>query len=179
MTLPPFRYHPDPVTTGSVVRSEATCRCCGEPREYLYHGPVYSEADLETALCPWRIADGSAHRKFSATFVDTEAFAENTPEAAVAEISQRTPGYNSWQDERWPGCCGDATAFIGPMGIREIREGYRELEGLVLNHIIYEVGISGGAATRLLQTLHREKGPTAYLFRCLACGNHHFHIDQP
>jgi uncharacterized protein len=179
VTLPTFRYHPDPVASGSVVRSDATCECCGDRRGYLYAGPVYSEAALESGLCPWCIADGSAHRRYEATFVDTEAFAESTPGAVIDEISQRTPGYSAWQAERWPECCGDATAFLGPMGIKEIREGHRELEGSLLNHIIYEMGISGGAATRLLGSLQRDQGPTVYLFRCLECDTHHFHVDRP
>ena len=29
MELPAFKYHPDPVATGSVLRSEAECCCCG------------------------------------------------------------------------------------------------------------------------------------------------------
>jgi uncharacterized protein len=179
VSLPAFRYHPDPLASGSVIRSDAICECCGEQRGYRYDGPVYTEAVLESGLCPWCIADGSAHQRFGAIFVDTEAFPETTPPAVVDEITQRTPGYSTWQSERWPECCGDATAFVGPMGIQEIREKYRELEGSLLNHIIYEMGISGGTATRLLASLERDKGPTAYLFRCLHCGTHLFHIDRP
>src|SRR5687768_7235725 len=97
--LPSFRYHPDPLTSGSVVLSAEACRCCKEPRGHIYAGPTYAEDDLENALCPWCIADGSAHRKFDVLFIDTEAFAAGTPEAAVTEISERTPGYTAWQIE--------------------------------------------------------------------------------
>jgi len=179
MALPDFRYHPDPIRSGSIVASPEICLSCGRPRGYLSDAPVYTEAALEGGLCPWCIADGSAHRQFGATFVDSEAFAESTPEAAVEEIMQRTPGYSAWQSERWPSCCGDATAFLMPAGIKELREHFREWEGAVLNHIIYDMGISGGAATRLLGSLDRNAGPTVYLFRCLGCEEPHFHIDQP
>ena len=178
VSLPTFRYHPDPLRSGSVVESKGACRSCGQRRGYIYAGPSYSEADLDDALCPWCIGDGSAHRTFDVTFVDSEAFGAEVPERAVEEIGQRTPGYHAWQGERWPACCGDATAFLTPAGIQEIREHYRELEGRVLGHIIYEVRISGGGATRLLEALSRDASPTAYLFRCLHCEEYRFHIDQ-
>lgn len=178
MNLPVFRYHPDPLSTGSVVESPAKCLCCRQKRGYIYAASVYAEKELEDALCPWCIADGSAHSKFDATFVDTEAFPEGTPEAVIDEISQRTPGYSAWQSEKWPVCCNEGTAFLGPFGIDEIRARYRDLEGAVLSHIIYEMQISGGAATRLLASLRREASPTAYFFRCGKCERMHFHIDQ-
>jgi uncharacterized protein CbrC (UPF0167 family) len=178
MKLPDFRYHPDPIGSGSVVESAAQCRSCGQARGHIYQGPVYSEEELDDSLCPWCLADGSAHRKFDATFFDTEAFADGTPEAAIEEISERTPGYDSWQSGHWPCCCDDATAFLFPAGIAEIRAQCHELEGDILSHIIYNMQISGGAATRLLNALKKDAGPTVYVFRCLKCRQHHFHIDQ-
>jgi uncharacterized protein CbrC (UPF0167 family) len=176
MALPAFRYHPNPVASGSLVESQKACRCCGKPRGYLYTGPVYCEEDLDDALCPWCIADGSAQTKFGATFVDSEAFPGDAPDQAMDEIVERTPGFNSWQSERWPCCCGDTAAFLRPAGIQELRE-QQELEGFALSHIIYEMGISGGAAKRLLESLHRDTGPTAYLFQCLHCRQYLFHVD--
>jgi uncharacterized protein CbrC (UPF0167 family) len=178
MNLPVFRYHPDPLSSGSIVASSARCRCCGESRKYVYAGSVYAGEELEDALCPWCIADGSAHLKFGATFVDPEAFPPDVPEEVMDEVTQRTPGYSAWQSERWPVCCSDATAFLGPVGIDEIRAGYRDLEGAVLSHIIYEMKISGGAATRLLSSLRRDASPTGYFFRCGKCERMHVHIDQ-
>jgi uncharacterized protein len=177
MNLPLFRYHPDPIASRSVSPSDTKCRCCRQSRGFIYTGPVYAEKDLDDSLCPWCIADGSAHRKFDATFVDSEAF-DGIPESTIDEVSQRTPGFNSWQSEQWPVCCGDATAFVSPAGIQDIRRDHRELEGAVLSHIIYDMSISGGAATRLLQSLDRDKGPTAFLFRCLHCERHHVYVDM-
>ena len=79
------------------------------------------------------IADGSAHKKFDATFVDSEAFPDGTPDDAVEEIRERTPGFNSWQAEQWPLCCGDTAAFLMPAGIAEIRESYPDLEGRLMS----------------------------------------------
>jgi len=44
--LPTFRYHPDPVQTGSIVERPVNCVCCGKRRDYTYTGPVYAAADL-------------------------------------------------------------------------------------------------------------------------------------
>ena len=179
MSLPTFRYHSDPVVSGSIVASGVKCRCCRKARGYIYAGPVYAEDELQDALCPWCIADGSAHKKFDATFMDYEAVSDKVPEKAADEICQRTPGYNAWQGGAWPGCCGDGTRYLAPVGQAELQTAaFREWLGSVLNHIIYEMQISGGAATRLLQSLNRDQGPTAYLFECITCGRHHVHIDR-
>jgi uncharacterized protein len=178
MALPHFRYHPDPLMSGSVVASSEACLRCGESRGYLYAGPTYADVDLEDQLCPWCIADGSAHAEFDVDFVDSDAFAEGTPDGAIEEITQRTPGYFAWQTEVWPSCCGDATAFLAPVGSLELQGPFRAYEGAVLNHVIYDMGISGTAATRLVESLRRESGPTAYLFRCLHCEGQHVHVDH-
>ncbi len=176
---PPFRYHPDPLASGSVAASDTTCACCNRSRGFVYVGPVFSETDnLEEHLCPWCIADGKAHQKFDATFVDSEALDAALPASVAQLLVEQTPGFHSWQSGRWPSCCGDATAFVGPFGIEDLRHTRRELEGLVLSHIIYDMGISGGAATRLLNALQRDQSPTGYLFQCLACQTPHIHVDH-
>jgi len=178
MELPVFRYHPDPLASGSVIQSSAKCRRCKKSRGYIYTANVYSEDELTDALCPWCIADGSAFEKFDATFVDSEAFADEIPEEVLDEVTQRTPGFNAWQSEHWPVCCKDATAFLAPVGIAEIRANYREVEYEVLNYVIHDLEISGGAATRMVESLKKDSSPTAYLFRCLHCQRHHVHVDS-
>lgn len=71
MSLPAFRYHPDPLATGSVIRSDARCVCCGDVRGDVYAGPVYAVDEYEQCICPWCIADGSAHARSDASFTDT------------------------------------------------------------------------------------------------------------
>jgi hypothetical protein len=71
LPLPTFRYHPDPVATGSIAASDKPCLACQQVRGFIYTGPVYVEADVDEAICPWCIADGSAHAQFDAEFVDT------------------------------------------------------------------------------------------------------------
>jgi len=177
MNLPVFKYHRDPVKSGSVEESKKSCRCCGEVRGYIYGGPVYAEADLADSICPWCIADGKAHDKFEATFVDEEAMPDGLPETVVEEVAWRTPGYNSWQSEQWFGCCNDAMTFLEPAGTRELRERYRELEFNVLSNIIHDLQVSGGAANRMLEKLDREHGPTAYVFQCSHCGSYRTFVD--
>src|SRR5262249_33660244 len=150
---------------------------CGEARGYIYTGPVYGEEELDDAICPWCIADGSANEKFEAVFVDEAALPDNVPSAVAEEIAWRTPGYNAWQYERWFSCCGDAMTFLEPVGSTELRERYRELEYSVLGNIIYDLHVSGGAATRMLESLKRDAGPTAYIFQCSLCGNYQTFVD--
>jgi uncharacterized protein CbrC (UPF0167 family) len=177
MDLPVFRYHPDPIASGSIVPSTAECVCCGEKRGFIYAGPAYCEAELDDALCPWCIADGSAHEKFDASFTDEALFPDGVAPATIEEIALRTPGFNGWQQERWLGLCGDAAAFLTPVGYAEIKARYPELEGVLMMHIVHELGLSGGAATRYLQALNRDHGPTAYVFSCRHCDAKPVYID--
>src|SRR5688572_32860612 len=104
--FPNFRYHSDPIATGSVEPSEAPCICCGRHRGFIYVGPVYSEAELNEALCPWCIDNGSAARTFDAAFTDRAGVGdygrwESVSDSTLDEVSMRTPGFNGWQQERW------------------------------------------------------------------------------
>ena len=176
--LPRFRYHPDPIRSGSIIESPARCRSCSTARGFIYAGPVYAEAELNDALCPWCIANGSAHEKFDATFVDSEAFAEDAPETAITEITERTPGFNAWQQEEWPSCCGEPAAFLTPAGMKEIREQYPRLEGNLMTLIVHELDISGGAARQTFEALRRHQSPSAFVFRCLRCDGFRVYIDS-
>jgi uncharacterized protein CbrC (UPF0167 family) len=51
-TLPIFRYHPDPVGTGSVEPSSTTCVGCGRERGFIYTGPVYAIDEFQSEICP-------------------------------------------------------------------------------------------------------------------------------
>jgi uncharacterized protein CbrC (UPF0167 family) len=126
MKLPEFKYHPDPVATGSVVASDLECECCGQARGYIYTGPVYAEEEFQSAFCPWCICDGTASQKFDATFTDEDGIGalghwESVPDQVVTQVARRTPGFAGWQQERWWTHCGDAAAFIGRVGYEELR----------------------------------------------------------
>jgi len=175
--LPVFKYHRDPVHSGSVLKSNNRCRCCGISRGYVYAGPVYAVEALDESICPWCIAEGSAHTKFDVTFIDEAALPDGLPDAVIEEVAWRTPGYSAWQSERWFSCCNDAMTFLEPAGIAEVRERYRELEFNILGNIIYDLQISGGAAKRVLESLDKNSGPTAYVFQCSHCGVYQTFVD--
>lgn len=177
MELPKFKYHPDPVASGSIAASDKSCSCCKKARGYFYTSHTYCEDDLEDEICPWCIADGSAAKKYEASFSDSNGFDDGIPSQAAEEIEFRTPGFDAWQTERWLACCGDAMAFLEPIGAAEFRARYPLLEGTLMTYIVQDMGISGSAATRLLQSLDRDKGPTAYVFGCLHCDAKNAYID--
>lgn len=172
MTLPHFRYHPDPLATGMIQPSDAECVCCGEARGYVYVGPVSAVEDYEECICPWCIADGSASEQLDATFADEDGVGgygdwDPVPEAVVDEVCRRTPGFVGWQQERWWTHCGDAAEYLGNAGRDEAIAAGKEF----LNAIRAEAGIESDEEWNdYLGALSLEYGPTAYLFRCRHCG---------
>jgi uncharacterized protein CbrC (UPF0167 family) len=177
-TLPKFRYHPDPIATGSLVPSDHACVCCEQARGFIYTGPVYAEEELSDALCPWCIADGSAHRKLGAEFTDRDGVGdygnwEPVPQSTLDEIVTRTPGFSGWQQERWCTCCGDAAVFLGRCGRAElVARGQNAIQA-----IQDETGLSGPSWDDYFQALDRDGSPTAYLFQCATCGRFRGYSD--
>ncbi len=169
--LPTFRYHPDPLDTGSIVPSSNACRSCGQARGYIYDGSPYAEEELEAAICPWCIADGTAAQQFDAEFVDAAGIGdygrwERVRAEVVEEVSRRTPGFSGWQQERWWTHCGDAAQFLG-------RAGRTELEARwpgAVEAVREEAGYDDEEWKEYYAALDREHGPTAYVFRCTHCG---------
>ena len=170
--LPAFRYHPDPLDTGSIVPSDATCRSCGQPRGYVYAPPPAAEEDLQSALCPWCIADGSAARQFDAEFTDPASVGgygqwdEQVSDEIVEEVSRRTPGFSGWQEEKWWTHCGDAAEFLGPAGRQELESRWPQ----AIEAVRVEAAYDEEQWQEYFQALDRDHGPTAYVFRCLHCG---------
>lgn len=118
MELPNFRYHPEPIKTGSVRRSDNLCKSCNKKTGYIYVGPVFSKEELCECICPWCISNGEAHEKFNAQFTDIDSIGdygnlEEIPIKIKEEVAFRTPGFTGWQQERWWTHCGDAAIFLG------------------------------------------------------------------
>jgi len=168
--LPIFRYHPDPIATGSVIRSVEVCPVCEKSRGFAFDGVPYGRIEL-ASVCPWCIADGSAHEKFGVEFCDPSGIGgygqwENVPRDIVEEVAFRTPGFAGWQQERWFTHCGDAAEFLGPMGKTELEQvGSDAIEAIRL-----ESGKSGTDWDDYFSKLDRKYTSTAYLFRCRHCG---------
>ncbi|SEB97599.1 hypothetical protein SAMN05519104_0498 [Rhizobiales bacterium GAS188] len=170
--LPTFKYHLDPLATGSIVSSSNECVVCGRERGYIYCGPVYAEEDYDSCICPWCIADGSAHDKLGVTFHDDASVpggsfpdvSDVSPEI-VSEVCQRTPGFGGWQQEQWFTCCDDAGVFLGQAGRKELESKWPE----AIPKLRESTGLKGDAWQELLKALDRDHGPTAYVFRCRHC----------
>ncbi len=179
MNLPHFRYHPRPLKTGSIIESKRMCAVCGQARGYVYSGPVYAVSESIVSVCPWCIADGTAHQELGVEFVDAASIGGGdrwapVPEAVIEEVTFRTPGFDSWQGEKWFTHCDDAAAFLGVVGYRELqRAGPQALEAIRL-----DTGLSGKQWDAFLRSLDRDGSPTAYLFRCLHCGQYGGYQDS-
>lgn len=174
--LPSFRYHPDPVASGSVVESDTVCRCCLRARGHVYVGPVFADEALDAELCPWCIADGSAAATFHAQLTDVgRGVPDDVPAELVTEVAERTPGFTGWQQEHWLYHCAAPAAFLGRVGYAELSEHPDALEMVVHEHD--EDGWSEGQSLEHARSLHPDGDATAYLFRCLTCGTHLAYSD--
>lgn len=173
LMLPEFRYHPDPVGTGSIVAADVNCVSCGQLRRYTYTGPVRSPlADLDDAdICPWCISDGTAARRFDAEFTDVSwNVPDDVPAATKFEVAHRTPGYLAWQESQWLYHCGDAAAFLGLVGYQELVDFPDALE--CLRNDMRSSNVPVEQIEKSLTWLGKDHDMTAYLFRCLVCGVH-------
>ena len=56
MQLHDFKYHPNPLETGSVEEADSRCTYCGTVTGYIYIGPVFAEDKLDDCICPRDIA---------------------------------------------------------------------------------------------------------------------------
>jgi len=178
LKLPKFKYHPDPIKSGSIVPSENECECCGEKRGYIYKGSPYAEEELVDCICPWCIADGSVHDKFDAEFTDYAGIGDygswdEVPDSVKEEVAFRTPGFVGWQQERWWTHCSDAAEFIEIGGKSEVAKYDQSLIGSLKN----DCGLEGSDLNNYINALDKENGPTAYIFRCLHCGNYGGYSD--
>ena len=176
--LPEFRYHPDPIGTGSVVPSDAVCPSCDRARGFVYSGTPATDIPVEGAFCPWCIADGSAARSFGAEFVDPAAIGgygswDTVPADVIEELSMRTPAFSGWQQEQWWTHCGDAARFLGPAGRAELESRWPE----VIAAIRAEAGYDEEEWREYFAAMTREGGPTAYVFQCRQCGRYGGYSD--
>ena len=71
-------------------------------------------------MCPWCISNGEAAIKWSATFNDVYAAPKAVPQRIVEIIEGRTPGYETWQGNRWLFSDTDALVFIGEVNSAQI-----------------------------------------------------------
>ncbi|WP_351228541.1 CbrC family protein [Streptomyces sp. NPDC002133] len=166
--LPPFPYHPDPIGSGSVIAADERCACCGHDQGWIYTGPVYGQDLPDGRVCPYCIAFGTAAKRHGMFF--NEVCADQVPDEAATKISERTPGFSTWQDWGWPTHCDDGTAFLGAVGAEEMAPYPDAVDHL--RQQFTEGNREPGWIDDFLHSLHKDDQPTAYLFRCRTCGTH-------
>jgi uncharacterized protein CbrC (UPF0167 family) len=175
--LPYFRYHPDPILTGTMAaRQDFVCPVCQRDRAFAYVGPYSSDnCGFENGeeICPWCIADGSAAAALNARFatvryLSAEAQAQMAPEAC-AEFERRTPSFLCLQQERWLDHHGEAAAYLGGVDF----DHYLQLPRAAQIAVRDCAGDDPDAVlnpTDSVQKLRSDgDGPTAYLFQCQHC----------
>ncbi len=162
--LPIFRYHPDPIATGMIkANADAICPCCKEQTGWVYQGHPYGYERFED-LCPWCIANGSAHEKLGVLFVPE---VEGVSPQIRAEIEYRTPSFFSWQEETWLTHCNDGAAYLGSPSWEELQDFPETVAQLRAD----------GWDDDLLQYIHPDGHLCACLFRCLHCDTHLVYLD--
>jgi uncharacterized protein len=181
MTLPEFTYHPDPLKTGSIEPSDLCCKCCGQNRGFIYKGTMFGPHDeeLRGALCPWCIADESAHTKFDVEFTLAENVGDfgdgqPVPQSVIEEVAYRTPGYMGWQEERWATHCGDAAEFLGSADYGDMLAYGVPL----IQKLKRQAGFRDESDwLEFLKSLDRKEGCMVWVFRCRNCGELDCYLD--
>lgn len=171
--LPRFKYHPDPVQSGVVKKSGAVCVSCSRARGWIYTGPVYAKDELDRRLCPWCIADGSAAQRFDASFGDVEGLAGQVAADVLDEVLHRTPGYVTWQGERWKSHCGDACECHGDLPRRDLEQ----LDQAAQAHLRTELQLEAESWARFVKSYRPGGQPAIYLFVCRHCGERQYDVD--
>jgi len=170
--LPKFKYHPN-CYENTFSKAEngkfPTCQCCDKETEYFYDA-MYSREEIE-CLCPNCIATGIAAKKFDGDFVqDADEIDEN--ENRRKELFECTPGYESWQGENWLAHCNDYCAFIGKVGIKELKE-----LGIIKKVLAEYKKRKEYNIKDVKKCLHKEGDMAGYLFQCLHCKKYLLYVD--
>lgn len=168
--LPFFKYHPDPLETGSFEEGEEkVCPCCGNKSKVYYSSYPYCSENVEY-ICPTCISNGEAARKFDADFVQNAEWHGAPDKEKDDELFHRTPGYMSWQGEYWLSCCDDYCAYMGTVGTRE-------LKAMNIADEVIEEYVQRGAFEDIGEYLVKDGPMCGYLFKCLHCGKYHLWVD--
>ena len=171
--LPFFRYHPDPLATGSIQQSDSVCECCGLARGFVNTCNFYSTSE-EQIFCPWCISTGLAAKKFDGIFCDDYSLINaGLPTSIIEEVTQRTPGFNSWQSEAWLTCCGDACEFYGDAPVDEVKN----LSDPQLVQMQKITALSIDRLRTMAANYIPASSPAFYKWKCRVCGNLKYFVD--
>lgn len=180
MDLPQFKYHPDPLKTGSVVESEEICECCNKPRGYVYSGSMYTR-NRPNSICPWCISNGDAHRMFQIEFaslmpavIDPKKPVEiQCSSEAFDELLHKTPGFSSYQEIEWPNHCEDFCEYHGIAKVADLRRISAEEK----NRIFETSWIDDSELNDCLESKDTEELHHFIKFVCRSCGEVLLQVD--
>lgn len=171
--LPKFIYHPDPIATQSIIPSDETCECCGESRGFVYCTTPYGEKEIEF-VCPWCIADGRANSELGVSFSDSYPLSQaGISKEIIDEVSLRTPGYVSWQQESWIACCDDACEFHGDADPRELAA----LQGYDRSRVAKDFDLPISDFEEIVKYYEPKGSPAIYKFKCRHCSTVRYNWD--
>ena len=166
MVLPEFKYHPDPLSTGSIRAESIRCDCCDQAREFEYASSFYTAHSPKPKICPWCVSTGEAARKFQGTFSDEYPLRRSgIAEDIIREVCERTPSFNSWQQEVWQHHCGDACEFHGDAEPTELAA----LKGEKLTALLHNIGMTELRWKSLVRGYSKGGNPAVYKFVCRQC----------
>jgi uncharacterized protein CbrC (UPF0167 family) len=173
-SLPQFRYHPDPIATGSIEASDQRCVCCQEARGFVYTSSVYGVNPPAGQICPWCIASGKASAKFAIEYSDGHPLlVAGVPMVIVEEIMLRTPSFHSWQQEEWLSCCGDACEYRGDAPGDEIRT----LQESEIAQLAGDSGYPLEYLGAMVRSYEPGGNPCVHKFVCRHCGRTLYGVD--
>lgn len=173
MDFPLFTYHPNPLATGAVIASDASCQCCGKARGFICIAGMYCVENID-AICPWCVTDGSAADKFNGHFVDDYPLLEAGLDIAIVkEVAEKTPGYISWQQEVWQSHCSDACEFHGDAELAELQA----LQGEALEEFLSDQMLDSGFWQKILSGYRKGGDLAIYKFQCRHCHKVIFTMD--
>jgi uncharacterized protein CbrC (UPF0167 family) len=84
----------------------------------------------------------------------------------IREIEERTPGFNRWQSERWLAHCADGMIYLG-VADSDLLDRFPEARDPVRATLLEWEGLDVDLA---LSGQNGIDAPSAYVFRCGACG---------
>ena len=146
------------------------CDCCGKATHIYYTAPFFSVENIEH-LCPECIASGEAARKYDGSFQDDFSLDDGVDDPEkLDELIHRTPGYCGWQQEYWRAHCGDYCAYLGNVGVRELR-------ALGVLEEVLDDPMWDDEQKEMIQESVNGGHLQCYLFQCLHCGKHLVWMD--
>ena len=135
----------------------------------------YSRLRISTCVCPWCIADGSAHTRFNARVHGCSGCGRVfrppvVPTSVIEEVAFRTPGFSVLAS----GSIGLLAVAMPPhLLVEQAAQSYERHWPDAISSIQKECGMVDGVDWQgYLRALDKDGSPTAYIFRCLHCDRH-------